>query len=96
MSKGIIVLGSLHYDIFVDSSYLPKIGETIAGNKWYPKLGGKGGNQARGTDGRGEGYLDSCPDDQRSDRGRIGTSVNGDYHNPRARWILCGTYRRGD
>ena len=46
MSKGIIVVGSLHYDIFVDSPYLPRIGETLAGHKWYPKLGGKGGNQA--------------------------------------------------
>ena len=46
MSKGIIVVGSLHYDIFVDSPYLPRIGETLAGHKWYPKLGGKGANQA--------------------------------------------------
>lgn len=42
----ILVIGSLHYDIFLDSPSLPKTGETVAGNKWYPKLGGKGGNQA--------------------------------------------------
>ena len=45
-SKEILVIGSLHYDIFLDSPSLPKIGETVAGNKWFPKLGGKGGNQA--------------------------------------------------
>jgi len=44
--KEIIVLGSLHYDIFLESSDLPRIGETVKGKKWYPKLGGKGGNQA--------------------------------------------------
>ena len=45
-SKGVIVVGSLHYDIFVQSSHLPKAGEIVVGNDWYPKLGGKGGNQA--------------------------------------------------
>ena len=45
-SKEILVIGSLHYDIFVESPNLPKIGETVRGNNWYPKLGGKGGNQA--------------------------------------------------
>ena len=45
-SKEIIVIGSLHYDIFLESPSLPRTGETIIGNKWYPKLGGKGGNQA--------------------------------------------------
>ena len=44
--KEIVVIGSLHYDIFVDSPSLPIIGETVAANQWYPKLGGKGGNQA--------------------------------------------------
>jgi ribokinase len=44
--KEIIVIGSLHYDIFLKSKYLPRIGETVAGIDWYPKLGGKGGNQA--------------------------------------------------
>ena len=46
LSKKIIVIGSLHYDIFLESPGLPKIGETVIGNNWYPKLGGKGGNQA--------------------------------------------------
>ena len=45
-SKEILVIGSLHYDIFVESTNLPKVGETVRGNNWYPKLGGKGGNQA--------------------------------------------------
>ena len=44
--KEIIVIGSLHYDIFLESPDLPCIGETIKGKDWYPKLGGKGGNQA--------------------------------------------------
>ena len=42
----VIVLGSLHYDIMVDAPDRPRKGETIAGRRWSPKLGGKGGNQA--------------------------------------------------
>jgi len=45
-SNSILVLGSLHYDILLESENLPRTGETIIGKKWYPKLGGKGGNQA--------------------------------------------------
>lgn len=45
MSK-IVVAGSLHYDIFVESPFRPAKGETVLGYKWYPKFGGKGGNQA--------------------------------------------------
>ncbi len=45
-SKTILVLGSLHYDLFIESKKIPEIGETIIGKKWYPKLGGKGANQA--------------------------------------------------
>ena len=44
--KKILVIGSLHYDIFLNSPNLPMVGETVTGNEWYPKLGGKGGNQA--------------------------------------------------
>ena len=44
--KEVLVIGSLHYDIFLESQQLPRIGETISCQKWYPKLGGKGGNQA--------------------------------------------------
>ena len=43
----VVVLGSLHYDIFIESNTIPKIGETVLGRKWYPKLGGKGANQAK-------------------------------------------------
>jgi ribokinase len=42
----VIVVGSLHYDIMVDAPYRPRKGETIAGRRWSPKFGGKGGNQA--------------------------------------------------
>lgn len=44
--KNIVVVGSLHYDIVVETSHRPIKGETVLGQKWYPKFGGKGGNQA--------------------------------------------------
>ncbi|TCP96844.1 ribokinase [Cricetibacter osteomyelitidis] len=44
--KKVIVVGSLHYDIVVEASHRPVKGETILGQKWFPKFGGKGGNQA--------------------------------------------------
>ena len=40
------VVGSLHYDIMVRTPYLPRIGETLIGDAWWWKPGGKGGNQA--------------------------------------------------
>lgn len=46
MSSSVIVVGSLHYDIIVSSSRLPRIGETLPGCSWMSKCGGKGGNQA--------------------------------------------------
>jgi ribokinase len=42
----ILVVGSLHYDIMVESTALPRKDETAIGTRWYPKFGGKGGNQA--------------------------------------------------
>ena len=42
----IVVLGSLHYDIFIQSKSIPKISETVLAENWFPKLGGKGANQA--------------------------------------------------
>jgi ribokinase len=42
----VVVVGSLHYDIMVDAPDRPKKGETVTGYSWYPKFGGKGGNQA--------------------------------------------------
>lgn len=41
-----LVLGALHYDIMVETSHLPRRDETAIGRRWYPKFGGKGGNQA--------------------------------------------------
>ncbi|MFN6007437.1 MAG: PfkB family carbohydrate kinase, partial [Paracoccaceae bacterium] len=38
--------GSLHYDIMVKADHLPRKDETAVGTAWYPKFGGKGGNQA--------------------------------------------------
>lgn len=42
----ILVVGSLHYDIMVQATSLPRKDETAVGSRWYPKFGGKGGNQA--------------------------------------------------
>jgi ribokinase len=42
----VLVVGSLHYDIVVESDTLPRRDETAVGRRWYPKFGGKGGNQA--------------------------------------------------
>ncbi len=43
---GVVVVGSLHYDIMVRTPYLPRTGETLIGEAWWWKPGGKGGNQA--------------------------------------------------
>lgn len=45
-SPCVVVLGSLHYDIMVEAPDRPVKGETVTGTCWYPKFGGKGGNQA--------------------------------------------------
>ncbi len=42
----LVIVGSLHYDLMIDAPHRPRTGETVAGSKWYPKFGGKGGNQA--------------------------------------------------
>lgn len=42
----ILVVGSLHYDILIEADHLPRKDETAVGSRWYPKFGGKGGNQA--------------------------------------------------
>lgn len=42
----VLVVGSLHYDIMVEADHLPRKDETAVGQRWYPKFGGKGGNQA--------------------------------------------------
>ena len=42
----VCVVGSLHFDIMVRAPYLPRTGETLIGEAWWWKPGGKGGNQA--------------------------------------------------
>ena len=42
----VLTVGSLHYDIMVEADHLPAKDETAIGTRWYPKFGGKGGNQA--------------------------------------------------
>lgn len=44
--RAAVIVGSLHYDIMVEASHRPVAGETVSGDLWYPKFGGKGGNQA--------------------------------------------------
>lgn len=44
--RRVCVVGSLHFDIMVQASYLPRTGETLIGDAWWWKPGGKGGNQA--------------------------------------------------
>ncbi len=46
MTPTVLVVGSLHYDIMVEADHLPRRDETAIGTRWYPKFGGKGGNQA--------------------------------------------------
>ncbi|MEZ4596755.1 MAG: PfkB family carbohydrate kinase [Chloroflexota bacterium] len=42
----VCVVGSLHFDIMVRAPYLPRVGETLIGDAWWWRPGGKGGNQA--------------------------------------------------
>jgi ribokinase len=42
----VVVVGSLHLDIVVRASQRPRKGETLPGESWNYKPGGKGGNQA--------------------------------------------------
>ena len=42
----VLVVGSLHHDIMVEAPRLPRPDETAVGRRWWPKFGGKGGNQA--------------------------------------------------
>lgn len=42
----VLTVGSLHYDIMVQAEHLPRKDETAIGSRWFPKFGGKGGNQA--------------------------------------------------
>ncbi|MES2433467.1 MAG: PfkB family carbohydrate kinase [Pseudomonadota bacterium] len=46
LGSTVLVVGSLHYDIMVEADHLPRKDETAVGTRWYPKFGGKGGNQA--------------------------------------------------
>ncbi len=46
MTATVLTVGSLHYDIMVEADHLPRRDETAIGSRWYPKFGGKGGNQA--------------------------------------------------
>jgi ribokinase len=45
-AQTVLTVGSLHYDIMVEADHLPQRDETAVGTRWFPKFGGKGGNQA--------------------------------------------------
>ena len=49
------MVGSLHYDILVRAPYLPRAGETLIGETWWWKPGGKGGNAAMAAARHGAG-----------------------------------------
>lgn len=42
----VAVVGSLHYDLLLTGADRPRLGETLFGEAWAWKCGGKGGNQA--------------------------------------------------
>ena len=42
----LLVVGALHWDVVVDASRLPRLGETLRGRDVDYRIGGKGGNQA--------------------------------------------------
>jgi ribokinase len=42
----VTIVGSLHLDIMTKSARLPAVDETVLGQSWHFKCGGKGGNQA--------------------------------------------------
>ena len=42
----VLIVGSLHHDLMIEADHLPRRDETAVGARWYPKFGGKGGNQA--------------------------------------------------
>ena len=68
MAGKILVVGSLHLDVIVHSSRLPKPDETLLGDKVSYRFGGKGGNQALAA---------AKIDVQVSMAGRIGTDNFG-------------------
>src|ERR1700722_20926626 len=95
----VIVVGSLHYDIMVDAPTAPRKGETIAGRRWSPKFGGKGGNQAVAA------RCDSRrrrPEHLRPVRPHTETARHKDRrrkHSRRGRcirWNACSPHRVGD
>ena len=78
----VLVVGSLHYDIMLDAPHLPARGETVTGHRWYPKFGGKGGNQAVAAARHG---CETC---------MLG-AVGGDYDRRRFRLDDSGVAPRG-
>ena len=44
--KKIAVIGSINMDYFIESDFLPEVGETVLGKDFFLSIGGKGANQA--------------------------------------------------
>ena len=51
--KRLCVAGSLHLDVVVNAPHLPRLDETLTGEKVAYIFGGKGGNQALAEDRHG-------------------------------------------
>lgn len=46
MQKPIVVVGSINLDLVVGTDHIPRVGETVMGNRFNTFCGGKGANQA--------------------------------------------------
>ncbi len=93
MTNGVIIVGSLHYDVMVEAPHRPRKGETVTGYAWYPKFGGKGGNQAlaaaaAGADTR---FVGAVGDDGFADTMLKTLGANGVQTNQVATICGCGT-----
>ena len=44
--KNIFVIGSINTDLVINTPYIPRVGETLAGSGFFTAHGGKGANQA--------------------------------------------------
>lgn len=93
MTGGVIVVGSLHYDVMVEAPDRPRKGETVTGQAWYPKFGGKGGNQAVAAAGAGAAtrFIGAVGDDDFADLMRTTLRAAGIPTDHVATIADCGT-----
>lgn len=93
MTNGVIIVGSLHYDVIVEAPHRPRKGETVTGYAWYPKFGGKGGNQALAAAAAGANtrFVGAVGDDGFADTMLKTLGANGVQSNHVATIRGCGT-----